>query len=85
MDYPFPLAGQSPEFEDDDIDWALAELLRMIWKAKWAGCLAQDYNPLLFYRCMHVIGCQPLLVRLKCLDIVRSVNPGWIRGLVTRK
>lgn len=80
MDYPFPLNGNSPEFEVDDIDWAMGELLHMIWVAKRAGVRAENFNPLLFYRCMHVIGRQPLGVRLKCIKIIRDAEPGFVRA-----
>ena len=80
MDYPFPLTGKSPEFEADDIDWAMGELLHMIWVAKRAGVRAEKFNPLLFYRCMHVIGRQPLGARLKCIKIIRDAEPGFVRA-----
>ena len=79
MEYPFPLPGVSPEFEDDDIDWAMGELLHMIWRAKRAGQWAHNYNPLLFYRCMQVIGCQPLEVRRRCIRVIRATEPGFVR------
>ena len=73
MDSKSTLRGNSPEFDIDDIDWAMGELLHMIGEAKRARCWPQAYNPLLFYRCMHVIGRQQLEVRLGCIEIVRNV------------
>ena len=72
MDSKSTLRGNSPEFDIDDIDWAMGELLQMIGEAKRARCWPHAYNPLLFYRCMHVIGRQPLDERLACMQIVRD-------------
>lgn len=85
MDYPFPQAGQSPKFEEDDVDWALGELLHMMWQARRVGYWPHDYNRLLFYRSMHVLGCQPLQVRLKCLGIVRGMVPDWMKWQGARR
>jgi hypothetical protein len=72
MDDTFTLEGHSPIFDDEDIDWAMGELLHMIGEAKRAGRWPHEYNPLLFYRCMHVIGRQPLEVGMNCMEIVRN-------------
>jgi hypothetical protein len=69
------LAGRSPEFDADDIDWALGELLHMIWQAKRAGCPPHKYNPLMFTRCMHVIGRQPVDVGYQCMKTILDTNP----------
>lgn len=73
MEYPFPLFGESPFFEEDELDWAMGELLHMIWEAKKADCRPEKYNQLLFYRCMQVIGCQPLQSALESINTIRSV------------
>jgi hypothetical protein len=73
------LPGVSPEFEADDIDWALGELLHLIWRGKSAGVMAHEYNPLLFYRCIQVIGMQPFAVRQKCKKIIDGTQPHLVR------
>ncbi len=80
MDPANDLPGVSPVFEVDDLDWALGELLHLIWQGKCAGVMAHEYNPLLFFRCMQVIGMQPLAVRQKCKKIIDDTHPHWVRG-----
>ena len=73
--------GKSPEFDVDDLEWAMGELLHMIWQAKRAGMLPQEFNPLLSYRCMQVIECQPRVVAEYCVKVLNDTKPGvaWIR------
>lgn len=84
--HPAP-PGRSPEFEGDDLDWAMGELLHMIWQAKRAGMLPQVFNPLLSYRCMLVISHQPRNVAERCIKIINDTKPGivWIRYAQPRK
>lgn len=73
------LPGSSPVFEADDLDWAMGELLHMFWLAKRARMQPHDFNPLLFFRCMQVIGCQPLEVGQRCMQIINDAKPKFVR------
>src|SRR5947209_6526320 len=42
-------------FEADDFDWALGELLALIWRGKVTGTPAHLLEPRLFHDCMYVI------------------------------
>lgn len=77
--YPAP-PGKSPDFEGDDLDWAMGELLHLIWQAKRAGMLPHELNPLLSYRCMQVISCQPRATAELCVRIINATKPGafWV-------
>lgn len=68
--------GRSPEFEADALDWALGELLHMVSEAKRAGMLPHEFNPLLSYRCVLVIGCQPRDVAKHCVKVINDTMPG---------
>jgi len=63
------LPGSSPVFEADDLDWAMGELLHMFWLAKRAG----------MQPCMQVIGCQPLEVGQRCIEIINDAKPKFVR------
>ena len=80
MAFRYNRPGKSPDFNADDLDWVMGELLHMIWQAKRVGMLPQDFNPLLFYRCMQVIGYQPLDVGLCCIQIINDTMRGFIAG-----
>jgi len=66
-------------FEDDDLDWALGELLHMIMEAKRAKIDPHNYDPDLFFSCMHVIGRQPFAVRAKVWPILRKKHHAFPR------
>jgi hypothetical protein len=70
MSYDNHLSGDSPDFDDDDIDWAMGELLHMISLANRAGMSPQRFNPLLFHRAMRVIGRQPHAVRSELMATI---------------
>lgn len=76
------LTGHCPEFEIDDLDWALGELLHLISESKRTSLRPEEYQPLLFYRCMHVLGCQPLDVRLDCLVIIRNAIDPYLEAVL---
>ena len=80
MGFGYDRPGKSPDFNADDIDWALGELLHMIWQAKRVGMRPEDFNPLLFYRCMQVIGCQPLDVGQRCIQMIEDSMRSFVRG-----
>lgn len=82
MELPFSLTVHPPEFEADDLDWALGELLHLISESQRTAYRPEDYQPLLFYRCMHVLGRQPLDVRLDCIVIVRSAIDPWLKAFL---
>jgi hypothetical protein len=56
--------------EAGEVDWALGELLRLIWQAKRGGRWAHELDPALFHACMRVIGWQPFEVRQECHRII---------------
>ncbi|MBZ0125150.1 MAG: hypothetical protein K8F32_02145 [Rhodocyclaceae bacterium] len=66
-------------FEEDDFDWALGELLHMIWMAKFAGVQPHLYDPELFFECMHVIGRQHFEVRQEAKRIIDATEPSFVR------
>jgi hypothetical protein len=49
-------------FEADDLDWVLGELMHLTSQAKAAGVLPHLYNPTLFAACRRVINAQPFEV-----------------------
>lgn len=49
-------------FEGDDLDWALGELMHVTSRAKVAGVLPHLYDPALFAACRRVINAQPFEV-----------------------
>lgn len=62
-------------FEADDLDWALGELLHLTAVAKHAGVLPHLYNPSLFHSCLRVIYSQPFEVRKACWDTWQELQP----------
>lgn len=72
MAYDDHLYGDSPDFDDDDddVDWAMGEFLHMIDLANRAGMAPHQFNPLLFHRCMRVIGRKPHAVGSELMKII---------------
>jgi hypothetical protein len=71
-------------FEGDDVDWALGELMHLTSQAKIAGVLPHLYNPTLFYACRRVINAQPFEIASQLHAIWMSMEPtvvyfGWYR------
>jgi len=62
-------------FEIDDLDWALGELLHMTWKAKCAGILPHLYDPVLFADCLRLIHHHPFVVQQYCNEIWQLLEP----------
>ena len=62
-------------FEPDDLDWALGELLALIWRGKVIGIPAHLLEPELFYDCMSVINRQPAEVRLAVKKLFIKIEP----------
>lgn len=62
-------------FEADDLDWALGELLALIWRGKLRGIPAHLLEPRLFRDCMTVIGMQPFADRSRAHRIIMGMEP----------
>ena len=62
-------------FEADDLDWALGELLALIWRGKVAGIPAHELHPTLFHSYMRVVNAQPFAVRQKVREIITDMQP----------
>ena len=62
-------------FEVDDFDWALGELLALIWRGKLAGVPAHVLEPRLFHDCMRVIGAQPFETRQWAYQVITGMEP----------
>ncbi len=62
-------------FEADDLDWALGELLHLTWEAKCASVLPHLYKPQLFHACLRVINSHPFEVRKAAWDIWQAMKP----------
>jgi hypothetical protein len=65
------IRSRLPNFQPDDLDWALGELIQVAIEAKRAGKRLTEFNPGVKRRCMNVIGCCPPEVRFDCYEIVR--------------
>ncbi len=62
-------------FEADDLDWALGELLALIWRGKVAGIPAHELQPALFHSCMRVVNCQAFPFRQHVHQIITDMQP----------
>ena len=62
-------------FEGDDLDWALGELMHLTSQAKSAGILPHLYNPALFAACRRVINAQPFEVSAPIHAIWLEMQP----------
>ncbi len=62
-------------FEADDFDWALGELLALIWRGKLAGIPAHLLEPQLFHVCMRIIGAQPFEARQWAHQVITGMEP----------
>ncbi len=60
--------------EAGELDWALGELLRLIWEGKRVGVMAHELDPLLFAACMRVVGWQPFEVRKEVHRIIHATE-----------
>lgn len=66
-------------FDDNDLDWALGELLDMIGKANRARIPPHEHDPELFFDCMHVIGRQPFAVIAGVWPTLQAAHPCFAR------
>jgi hypothetical protein len=62
-------------FEADDLDWALGELLHLTSQAKACGILVHQFDPERFSACMRCINAQPFLVRQRSFAIFLNLKP----------
>jgi hypothetical protein len=62
-------------FEADDLDWALGELLHLTWEAKCAGVLPHFEKPQLFHACLRVINSYPFEIRKAAWDLWQEMRP----------
>jgi hypothetical protein len=62
-------------FEGDDLDWALGELMHLTSQAKSAGVLPHLYSPALFAACRRVINAQPFEVAAPIHAIWLEMQP----------
>ena len=62
-------------FEGDDFDWALGELLALIWRGKLAGIPAHLLELRLFHDCMRVINAQPFEDRQWAHQVITGMEP----------
>ena len=62
-------------FEADDFDWALGELLHLIWRGKLVGIPAHLLEPRLFHACMDVVGAQPFVVQQWAHQVITGMEP----------
>ncbi|HEY6825046.1 MAG TPA: hypothetical protein VI195_11430 [Steroidobacteraceae bacterium] len=62
-------------FEADDFDWALGELLALVWRGKLAGRPAHLLEPRLFHDCMYVINAQPFEARKWAHSVIMGMEP----------
>ena len=65
-------------FEGDDLDWALGELMHLTSQAKSAGALPHLYNPVLFAACRRVINAQIFGVAAPLHAIWLEMEPTFI-------
>ena len=72
-------------FYADDLDWALGELLALIWRGKSAGIPAHRLDPELFSACMRCINQQPFAIRYRVRAIINSTNPHQVRTFGARR
>jgi hypothetical protein len=63
------------DFEADDLDWALGELLHLTQQAKRCGMLVHKFNPELFSACMRCINNQPFAVRQRAIKPFHDLEP----------
>jgi hypothetical protein len=62
-------------FEADDLDWALGELLHLTWQAKRCGMLVHKFNPEFFAACMRCINAQPFAIRERAFKAFLNLDP----------
>jgi hypothetical protein len=55
-------------------DWALGELLHLIYEGKGVGIMAHELDPALFSECMRVIGSEPFELRQKMHRIIMDTQ-----------
>lgn len=67
-------------FEADDFDWALGELLALIWRGKLLGIPAHKLDPPLFHWAMSVIGMQLFVVREWAYRVFMGMEPFHFLG-----
>jgi hypothetical protein len=53
-------------FEPDDLDWAMGELLHLFARARQRGAFPHRLNPTLFHSAWTVLCMQPFPVRERC-------------------
>ena len=62
-------------FKADDFDWALGELLALIWRGKVMGVPAHKLDPRLFHAAMRVIYAQPAEVQRWAQQVINGMKP----------
>jgi hypothetical protein len=55
-------------FEVDDLDWAMGELLQLFARANRVGVPPHELDAALFHSAWSVLNAQPIEVRLRCRD-----------------
>ncbi len=67
------------DFEADDLDWAMGELLHLFAHANRVGYYPHELKPALFYAAWSVLNAQPFEVAQRCHAILMSTitRPLW--------
>jgi hypothetical protein len=61
------------EFDDDDFDWAMGELLHLFDRANRLGVQPHHLDPGVFHPAWHVLNEQPFEVRQKAHALLMTV------------
>lgn len=64
------------DFEIDDLDWAMGELLQLFNHANRLGVYPHELNPKLFRSAWSVISWQPVEISVRCRDILMKTKTG---------
>ena len=80
------------QFDADDLDWAMGELLHLFTMASRTWMRPHEVNPKLFQSAWSVLNAQPFPIRAHCLDILKQARnappPPTVRSrprLVTKR
>lgn len=66
-----------PQFEADDLDWALGELYHLAKVAGQRGILPHEYDPALFHTCFSFITAQPLPIAIQLRSTLLDLTRFW--------
>ena len=68
------------DFEADDLDWAVGELLDLFAQAERVGIPPHELNPDVFHPAWSVLNAQPFEVRQRAHRIVMASvrRPFWV-------